>query len=124
MAETCSGCGKPVNTTDITYTPDARVMCPSCAAKMDVSAAQDRARPPWMGFAIAGAVVGAIPWFVSFSSSSSSTVNGHVTSFVYRDWIAVGCGVVAALLGVIAAWMGRQSLIRMQAIAAGIAIVV
>lgn len=123
MAETCSGCGAAVNTTDITYTPDARVMCPSCAAKMDVVAAQDRARPPWMGFAIAGAVVGAIPWFVSVSSSSSSSVNGHVTSFVYRDWIAVGCGVVAALLGVMAAWMGRRSLIRMQAIVAGIAIV-
>jgi hypothetical protein len=50
---------------------------------------------------IAGVVIGLVPFVISSSSSSITTVNGHVTSFVYRDWASLSCGVVAALCGVI-----------------------
>lgn len=120
--ETCSGCGASVATSDITYTPQAKVVCPACAAKLDVVAAQAAAQPKWMGFAIAGAVAGVVPFMMHAATTSSTSVNGGVTSFVYRDWIAVICGVVAIALGVMAIRIGRSSLIRMQAIAAGLAI--
>ena len=120
--ETCSGCQTNVATADITYTPAALVVCPACAAKMDVGAAQAAAQPKWRGYAIAGAVAAAAPFVIHASSVNSTTVNGVVTSFVYRDWIAVACGVVAMPLGAMALWSGRQSSIRMQAIATGIAI--
>lgn len=51
-------------------------------------------------------------------------MNGHVTSFVYRDWIAVGCGVVAIMLGIIATGAARkEQLQRALAFAAGIGVV-
>ncbi len=123
MMETCTGCGASVAASEITYTPEAKVVCLACAAKMDVAGAQAAAaQPKWMGFAIAGAVAGAVPFLVHAATISSTSVNGVVTSFVYRDWIAVICGVVAIPIGLMALWLGRSSLIRMQAIAAGIAI--
>lgn len=120
--ETCSGCGTSIATSEITYTPQAKVVCPACAAKMDLAGAQEAAQPKWMGVAIAGAVAGAVPFMMHAATRSSTSVNGVVTSFVNRDWIAVICGVVAIPLGVMALWLGRSSLIRMQASAAGIAI--
>jgi len=89
---------------------------------MDLAGAQEAAQPKWMGVAIAGAVAGAVPFMMHAATRSSTSVNGVVTSFVNRDWIAVICGVVAIPLGVMALWLGRSSLIRMQASAAGIAI--
>ena len=84
----------------------------------------DGARPPWKTFAIAGGVVGAIPFAVHFANTSSTTVNGEVTSFVYRDWVAVACGVVAIMLGVIATAMARnEQLQRGLAFAAGIGVI-
>lgn len=49
---------------------------------------------------ITGVVVALIPFVISSTSSSFTRENGHVTSFVYRDWVAMTCGIVAALCGV------------------------
>ena len=77
-------------------------------------------RSPWRTYSIIGGVAGAIPFFVHVSSSSSTTVNGQVTSFVYRDWVAVGCGVVAVLFGLVTLVAARkEELQRSLAFAAG-----
>ncbi len=47
---------------------------------------------------IIGVILGILPFFISFSSRSSSTVNGQVVSSSYFDVFAVGCGVVALIL--------------------------
>ncbi|TMQ03153.1 MAG: hypothetical protein E6J91_48060, partial [Deltaproteobacteria bacterium] len=51
---------------------------------------------------IAGAISGALPLLISYSSSSFHTVNGVVVEAHYRDWIAVGGGGMAAALALIA----------------------
>ena len=103
------------------YAPDGRTVCPACAAALPPIGPPDR--PPWRMFATAAGVVAAIPFAIHMSSSSSTTVNGHVTSFVYRDWIAVGCGVVAIALGLIALGAARkEQLQRALAFAAGIGV--
>jgi TPR repeat protein len=106
---------------NILYTPDGRIVCPACFAKAPPPA--DFGRAPWRTFAIAGGVVGAIPFAVNMSTSSSTMVNGEVTSFVYRDWIAVAAGVVAIMLGAIAVGAARkEQLQRALAFAAGIGV--
>jgi len=47
-------------------------------------------------------VVGAVPFVVSNVSTHSTTVNGVVTSFSCRDNIALGCGAVVAVCGLVA----------------------
>jgi len=49
-----------------------------------------------------GLVVGVIPFFVHVSESSSVSVNGHVTASTFRDWVAIGCGGAALVVGAIA----------------------
>jgi TPR repeat protein len=51
---------------------------------------------------IAGAICAALPFVISYSSSSIQTTNGVVVEVYYRDWIAIGCGGMAALFGLIA----------------------
>jgi hypothetical protein len=122
MGEQCSVCGVPVAGASILYTPDGRIVCPACFSK--IAPVTDVGRAPWRTFAIAGGVIGAIPFAVNFSTSSSTTVNGEVTSFVYRDWIAVAAGVVAIMLGAIAVAAARkEQLQRGLAFAAGIGVV-
>ena len=100
------------------YAPDGRVVCPKCFANIDVAEAMARAAP-WRKSAISGAVVGAVPLFVSVSSSTSTP-----GSFVYRDWIAILCGIAAAALGGVSLWQARSETIRRStALAAGIAVV-
>jgi len=122
MGEQCSGCGVPVAGASVLYTPDGRIVCPGCFSK--IAPVTDSGRAPWRTFAIAGGVIGAIPFAVNFSSSSYTTVNGEVTNFVYRDWIAVAAGVVAIMLGAIAVAAARkEQLQRSLAFAAGIGVV-
>jgi uncharacterized protein len=122
MGQMCSMCGVPVEGANVLYAPDGRVVCPACFAKLAPIGPPSRA--PWRMFAGAGAVVGVIPFALHMSTSSSTTVNGHVTNFVYRDWIAVGCGVVAILIGLIAIVAARkEQLQRGLAFMAGICVV-
>jgi hypothetical protein len=103
------------------YTPDGRIVCPSCFNR--IPPVVDTGRAPWRTFSIAGAVIGAIPFGVNFSTSKSTTFNGRVTSFEYRDWIAVAAGVVAITLGGIALAAARkEQLQRALAFAAGIGV--
>src|SRR5258705_10659198 len=51
---------------------------------------------------ILGAIAGAVPFIISSTSTSSTTVNGVVTSFTYRDNVALAGGAVAAVCGLIA----------------------
>ena len=119
---------------DIGRDPAAPYICGACAARADLATTTAAARPPWAPSSMetdlgassdqlrraassSGSLHGGVP-----SSSSMSSVNGHVTSFVYRDWVAVVCGVVAVMLGVTAwsggpSWMGcaKSQLLRMQA---------
>ena len=121
MEETCAVCGTALARSDILYAPDGRVVCPKHFAEIDLSAGGTS--PPWRISAIAGGIVGAIPFGIHVSSSSMSTVNGHVTSFVYRDWIAVICGVIAMICGVLTVVAARkEQLRRALAFAAGIGV--
>ena len=117
----CSGCGTAISGANVLYTADARPVCAACSAQADLAATAGGARG-WMAWATAGAIAGAIPFAIHASSSSMASVDGHVTSFVYRDWIAVGGGAAAVALGVATMLVGRSSLLRMQAILAGIAL--
>lgn len=56
-----------------------------------------------VGFCAAG-----LPFLLSTATSSSSTVNGEVVAFVYRDWTAVGGGAVALVCGVISLLLLRR----------------
>jgi len=54
-------------------------------------------RPFPSAIEIIGGLAALVPFFLHLSSSSTSHVNGQAVSFVYRDWVAVGGGAVAAL---------------------------
>jgi hypothetical protein len=48
------------------------------------------------------------------------TENGRVVAGTYRDYVALGCGIIAAVFGVIAIVQARRpSLMRGKAIALG-----
>ena len=119
---TCAVCGVAVSGVEVMYTADARIVCPRCFAAIDPIRVPSGG--PWKGFAIAGAVIAAVPFAVRMSTVSSTSFNGEVTSFVYRDWIAVICGVIALVLGAAALWMARgETLRRGLAIAAGLGVI-
>jgi len=121
MGEQCSVCGVAVSGASVLYAPDGRIVCPACSSKLGPPL--DASKPPWRMFAIAGVVVAAAPFAVHMSTSSSTTFNGEVTSFIYRDWIAIICGVVAVMLGGIAVIVARrEQLRRALAIAAGVGV--
>ena len=122
LGDPCSSCGVAVRGANVLYAPDGRIVCPTCFGKLDPNL--EAAKPRWRTFALAGAVVGAVPFALQMSSSSFTTVNGQVTSFVYRDWLAIMCGVVALVLGGITVVLARREhLQRALAFAAAIAIV-
>jgi hypothetical protein len=57
---------------------------------------------------VIGLIAGLLPFLISTSSSSSTTVNGQITSFAYRDNFALAGGAVALLCGIIAAISERK----------------
>jgi hypothetical protein len=99
------------------YAPDGRIVCPKDFANIDVAEAMRRAAP-WRKSAVSGGVVGAVPFIIHVSSSTSSPAG-----FVYRDWIAILCGLAAVALGGVALWQARGETVRRSAaFAAGIAV--
>jgi hypothetical protein len=71
-------------------------------------------------FAIAGGAVGGFGFVFKMSTSKSTTVNAQLTSFEYRDWFSIACGVVAIVLGIITLSAARkEQLRRALAFAAG-----
>ena len=69
-----------------------------------------------------GAVAGVAPFFISISSSSSTTVNGVVTSSSYSDPVAIIGGAVAILCGLAAAFIANKNKAGAARIAAGVAV--
>jgi TPR repeat protein len=70
-----------------------------------------------------GAFAGLVPFIIHVSTWSSVTANGRVVSSTYRDYVALGCGIIAAVFGVIAIVQARRSsLMRGKAIVLGIAV--
>lgn len=70
-----------------------------------------------------GVFAGLVPFIIHVSTWSSVTTNGRVVSSTYRDYVALGCGIIAAALGVIAIVQARRSsLLRGKAIALGIGV--
>jgi len=59
-------------------------------------------RVPDRPVVILGAIAAIVPFFGSSVTSSSVTANGRVTEFSYRDNVALACGVIAAVCGLIA----------------------
>ncbi len=59
---------------------------------------------PMIGKIGLGAAI--IPFFLSFSSSSSQTVNGQVVEASHLDYVAVPGGAIAVLAGLVALAMG------------------
>lgn len=123
MGETCSVCGTAVSGSDVLYAPDGSIVCPTHFAALEPVV--DSGGSSWRMAAIAGAIVGAIPFLVHASTSSVTMFNGEVTSFVYRDWIAVIGGFIAATLGLLALVAARRAKRqRALAFAAGAAVLV
>ena len=57
-----------------------------------------------------GGAAGALPFFAHYSQSSSTTVNGVVTTASFIDYIAVGGGAVAVLFGLVSlAFVGKTA---------------
>ena len=95
----CQGCGTAITTETTLYTADARAVCQACFDKQDLASTTGRG---WMFAAHAGVVCILVTFLVSTTSTSMTTEGDRVTSFVYRDWIAVGCGATAGALGLVA----------------------
>ena len=75
------------------YTADGRSVCTKCFGNMDAANAAALASPS-RKFAVAGWVVGAIPFF-----AHAGTVTVDASGTVARDYIAIACGIAAAVLG-------------------------
>ncbi|CAN5914931.1 hypothetical protein BH11MYX2_BH11MYX2_40840 [soil metagenome] len=70
-----------------------------------------------------GFVAGAIPFFITMSSSSSVTVNGVVTSSSYRDNMALGCGGAAIFFGLLAAVLAGKNGAGSARVITGVAVI-
>jgi hypothetical protein len=93
METTCAVCGAAISGSDVMYAADGRTVCTKCFGTMDAAAASALASPS-RKFAVAGWVTGAVPFFLHASSESIST-----SGVVYRDYVAIACGIAAAVLG-------------------------
>lgn len=101
--QTCQMCGTAITGDEVLYTADARVVCRGCFDTADVAAATARSAGG-VGLLTAGAIAGVIPFLFHASESSTVVVNGEVVNAMSRDYVALACGAVAALLGAIAAY--------------------
>jgi hypothetical protein len=92
----CGRCGKAVRAAAVMYTAEARLVCPVCFTKADVSARRRAMFEGWRG-ALLGAIAGGIPFVVRVIGWLMVTVPDARAAG--RDWIALGSGVVAVLCG-------------------------
>jgi len=100
MTVACSACGQAVAGGDVLYTQNAEIVCPRCFARDDLVATAARRDHRGLG---AGLAIGVIPFAFHVSWSSSTTVNGEVTSYTSRDAVALVCGALALLIALFAA---------------------
>ena len=75
-------------------------------------------------FSIIGLVAGIVPFFLSFHSSTSQSINGEVLHSTYVDYVAVPGGALALLMGVVALVDGLRNQAAGKGIRAGIAVAI
>lgn len=119
--ETCSGCGAQIQGGDVLYTPAAKIVCPACFDKAAGDSSSGRSSVT--GLVAAGLGAGIIPFFMSVTSSSSTSVNGQIVSSSSRDYIALVFGVAAAMFGAIAAAGAVRSKLGTTALAIRFAVI-
>jgi hypothetical protein len=120
--QNCQTCGKAILGDEVLYTADAKVVCPGCFDTADVAATTMRGTRPFTVYA-AGAIVGMLPFMFHVTDSSTVMVNGEVVSATSRDYFALVCGAVAALLGALGVVGATRSKSGGPALAGWIAIV-
>lgn len=68
---------------------------------------------------IVGVIVGLLPFSVSMATWSAR-VDGGIAHVMYRDWVAITCGVAAGLFGSIGIWQQRR--VAARAVPAGLVV--
>ena len=92
----CAVCGSQVAAQQMEMSEKGE-LCPACAEKEDARTAGGFKLHP---VAIAGIVLGVIPFFIHVTSSSSVTSGGE-TTVKFIDYVALGGGGGAALAGIL-----------------------
>ena len=98
MNATCTSCGEAVAGSDVLYSTQAQIVCPRCFAQADLAMTLNRVN---RGPIYAGLVIGAIPFVAHLGWSNYASVNG-VASGSSRDLVALACGAIALVFGVVA----------------------
>lgn len=94
----CAQCNTTFAQKDLFATPRGLV-CASCNDAPPIP----KATPlPLAPVGIVGVVLGSLPFGLSFSTSSSMTINGVVEASSRRDYVALALGPVAAVCGALA----------------------
>jgi hypothetical protein len=94
----CSLCGAMVRPSAVLHTADALPACSVCYTKADVAATRRRATGVGSRAGVVGVIASIVPLLVH--STSARVVSGTLANGGYRDWIALGCGSLAAGCGV------------------------
>jgi 2-keto-3-deoxy-6-phosphogluconate aldolase len=120
--QNCQTCGKAIIGDEVLYTADAKVVCPGCFDTADVAATASRGAGATKLYA-AGAITAMVPFMFHVSESSTVMVNGEVVSATSRDYFALACGAVAALLGAIGMVGAARSKARAVALTGWVAVI-
>ena len=94
--KTCSACGKQFEENRLLYS-EVGLVCEACDAARSVP------KPTLLSLpALLGLVAGLLPFFLHFTTSSTTSVNGVETSSVTHDYAALAGGAAAMIAGAIA----------------------
>lgn len=96
MERACAVCGQEVPAASLVMSERGEV-CATCSDAEEQSARGAALNP----LVIGGLVAAAVPFFASFTTSRSVSVNGEVVQAVSRDYVAIGAGGVAVVLAVV-----------------------
>ena len=99
----CAVCGKEVEESEL-YTSGNGEVCGSCHLDDELP----KPGLPISPIAMVALAGGVVPFFASFSTSSSATVNGVITGS-HTDYVAIGGGAVAVLVGLVATVLGLKA---------------
>ena len=98
---TCAKCGGQFADTEMMMTGDGP-LCKQCYAA-DIEP-KPKTTPT---MSIAGVIVGTLPFFLHFGTSSSVTVNGQTTT-TSTNYVALGAGPGAVILGIVGVLMALK----------------
>lgn len=100
----CASCGTEVAESEL-FMSDKGEVCGACNLDDEISGSASLLSP----VTIVAVIAGILPFFLSMSSSSSTTFNGEVVESSYFDIVAVGGGAVALLAGILAAVSAKKA---------------